>query len=76
MNKHDGTTGDVTSPEYQADSVANLLAASLCEMSGCSSATMAEVELTLREVLADVHPMTLQVLYHQINQAFTEDNDE
>lgn len=76
MNKHDGTTWDVTSPDYQAASVANLLAAGLCEMSGCSSAAMVQVELVLRDILERVHPLELNVLYSKVNQTFSEDISE
>jgi hypothetical protein len=76
VNKHDGTTWDVTAPEHLAASVANLLAASVCELSGCSSAAMGRVELTLRDILSRVHPLDLQVLYTQVNQAFLEFDDE
>ena len=59
--------------QYQIDSVSNLLAASLCELSGCSSTAMDRVELTLRDILSRVDPLDVNVLYHQVHQAFSEE---
>jgi len=74
VNKHDGT--EIGTYEWQVDTTANLLAASVCELSGCSSAAMDRVEITLRDILSYVDPLAINVLYHQINQAFTECDDE
>lgn len=69
MNKYDGT--EIGTYEWQVDIISSLLAASICGLGDCSSATMDQVELTLRKALGSIAPDVLQVLYHQINRAFT-----
>jgi len=62
--------------EYQVDSTANLLAASVSELSGCSSDAMEAIELTPRDILRRVPVLDVQVLHSQINHAFTEGSDD
>jgi hypothetical protein len=74
MNKHDGT--EIGTDEWKASTTASLLASSVCELSGCSLAAMNKVEVTLNDIFSHIDPLFLDVIYHYVNQAFTESNNE
>lgn len=70
MNSND------TDYQYQIDSVANLLAASVSELAGCSSDAAHEVEMAILRALKDAPPYQVKAVYNAVHAAFTEDTAE
>lgn len=62
--------------EYQIDSTASLLCASLSELAPCSSRTVTQVELALRVAFRETSPATIQKVISAVNNCFTEESDD
>ena len=63
--------------QYRIDSAANLLAASVSELSLCSTAAVKVIELALEDALSAASPDQVKAVYDAVNAAFTEgDTDE
>jgi len=58
--------------QYRIDSAANLLAASVSELSGCSSDAVHAIELALEEALASATIDQVKAVYDAVNAAFME----
>ena len=67
MNNND------TDYQYQIDSVANLLAASVSELAGCSSEAAHEVEMAILRALKDASPYQIKAVYNAVHTAFSEE---
>lgn len=58
--------------QYRIDSASNLLAASVSELSGCSSDAVHVIELALEEALASATIDQVKAVYDAVNAAFME----
>lgn len=63
--------------QYRIDSIANILAASVSELSLCSASVVKTIEQTLEVALSTATPEQIKAVYDSVYAAFTErDNNE
>ncbi len=63
--------------EFHIDSIANILAASVSELSLCSTNAVKAIELSLEKALAEATSEQVKAVYDSVYAAFTErDNNE
>lgn len=63
---------DENDTQYQIDVSANLLAASVSELAGCSSDATHVVEMALSRALKDANPYQVKAVYNAVHAAFSE----
>jgi hypothetical protein len=63
-----------TDYQFQLDSTANLLAASVSELAGCSSDAAYEVEMSIIRALKDAPSYQVKAIYAAVHHAFNEDD--
>ena len=67
---------DESDTQFQIDNASNLIAASVSELSACSSDGAYEVELALLRALKEVSPHLVRAVYDAVNAAFMEGNED